>query len=58
MSTNSRQLIDHLASGKTNEFKRGVNAAIHSFAKEAVNLKRIEIGQTLFDKAPREDTED
>ena len=57
MSTESRQLIDHLASGKTTEFKHGANDLIHSFAKEAVALKRVEIGQTLFDKAP-EDTED
>ena len=57
MSTESRQLIDHLASGKTTEFKHGANDLIHSFAKEAVVLKRVEIGQTLFDKAP-EDTED
>jgi len=57
MSTESRQLIDHLTSGKTTEFKHGVNDLIHNFAKEAVGLKRVEIGQTLFDKAPV-DTED
>ena len=53
--SNSRELIDHLVAGRTNDFKRGVENKIYDHAKEYVDLKRVEIGQSLFDESTNEE---
>jgi|TARA_A100001391_G_scaffold201339_3_gene188121 hypothetical protein len=46
----SKDVVSHLMQDKTSEFKQGVSDLLMQKAKDAVDLKKIEVGQSLFNK--------
>ena len=51
----SKDVVTHLMQDRTSEFKQGVADLLMQKAKDAVALKRIEVGQSLFDKETTEE---
>tara|TARA_B100001094_G_scaffold48293_1_gene43663 strand:- start:424 stop:606 length:183 start_codon:yes stop_codon:yes gene_type:complete len=51
----SKDVVNHLMQDKTSDFKQGVADLLMQKAKDAVALKRIEVGQSLFDKETTEE---
>jgi|TARA_R110002020_G_scaffold204311_1_gene408328 hypothetical protein len=46
----SKDVVNHLMADRTAEFKQGVSDLLMQKAKDAVELKKIEVGQSLFNK--------